>query len=329
MAKMYKGLLVGTLLYFTTSFVARAQTIPVVWYNCENLFDAYDDSLKLDEAFTPTGDYHWTTKKYCTKINQISKVLLSASGWDEPVLIGLCEVENKHVLYDLVKNSALEALRFKFIHQESKDRRGIDVALLYNPKRFTPIDTSFVCLKPSWDTSFVSRDILYCKGVFETNDTVHVFANHWPSKYGGAIITEDLRVLAGKTLLELVDSILEGEPNAKILAMGDFNETSTEKALMTLDNSSLNVMVSDEKDRGTLKYKGSWSQIDYFALSQGLLVGNDGLVFQKWNIAYLDFLLERDDTYQGVKPFRTNIGFRYHGGYSDHLPIVLYLQKKN
>lgn len=327
--KILTALFIHAFLSFHLTAQAPPNSYPVVWYNLENLFDCTDDSSTVDELFTPNGDKHWTSYRYWNKIKNLSKAILAVTEWNTPALLGLCEIENEQVLKDLVYNSPLSGLKLKYIHQNSQDRRGIDVALLYNPEYFEPCNIHFLTLIHPKDSTWTTRDILYCKGLLGKADTLHCFVNHWPSKFGGAVKSEPKRLLAAQFLIKLCDSILEDNPNAAILAMGDFNETSTEPAVKYLENHNMEVLKMDDWHKGTHKYKGNWSQIDYFVISKALYNREkDNLQFINWKIGEVPFLLESDAAYSGKKPFRTYVGYQYHGGFSDHLPLVLYLGKK-
>ncbi len=302
---------------------------PILWYNTENLFDCEDDSATIDEQFTPDGDKHWNSSRYWYKVKNLSKAILALTEWDAPALIGLCEVENEHVLNDLVYNSPLEELKLSYVHKNSPDPRGIDVALLYNPALFTPLHTEFIPVKGDASSRWVSRDILYCKGRLKGGDTLHVFVNHWPSKYGGAVSSEPRRRHAAGVVRHKTDSIADKNLHANVVLMGDFNETADEPALVHLSQKPLHLLSLNGYNTGTHKYRGNWSQIDYFLVSGTLLQNRKGgLQVQHWKVGDMPFLLEPDPAYSGSKPYRTYIGFRYNGGFSDHLPLVLYLGKK-
>lgn len=327
--KVFLALVV--LCFCSLNFVAQTHenSFPVIWYNVENLFDCTNDSATADDIFTPEGDKHWTTYRYWVKIKNLSKAILAVSGWSKPGLIGLCEIENEQVLEDLVYNSPLSGLKLKYIHQDSPDKRGIDVALLYNPTLFKPFSTQFLTLTDPHDLSWTSRDLLYCKGLVHELDTLHCFVNHWPSKYGGAVQSEPKRILASKLLIRYCDSILVQNPKAMILAMGDFNESSSEPALKYVEDNGMEILKLNDAISGTHKYRGNWSQIDYFIISEQLKSSDmKSFSVTKHTLGDVPFLLEPDDAYSGLKPFRTYVGYKYHGGFSDHLPIVLYLGKK-
>ncbi len=305
----------------------QAQEASFLWYNCENLFHPENDSLVNDDAFTPEGDYHWTYNKYYSKVKSIGKVLLAISEWNTPAVIGLCEIENEKCVKDLVYNSPLEGLKLKYLHKNSPDRRGIDVALLYDPDQFQMLKVQFIELKKPDNLDYRTRDILYAKGILSTSDTIHVFVNHWPSKYGGAVASEANRILAAQTLLFKVDSIRNANENANIVAMGDFNETVDEPALLQVKATGMIPLENEQENIGSHKFHGIWSQIDYFIVAPAILSAENSIQLRSWKIAQPTFVLEPDETYNGIKPYRTNIGYKYHGGISDHLPLVLYLQK--
>lgn len=311
----------------------------ILFYNVENFFDTVDDPGTADEEFLPNGDRYWTNFKMYEKNNNVAKVILSAGGFDIPVLVGLAEVESDTIGKLLTRVSPLRDLNFDYLHQESQDRRGIDVMLLYRKDYYTPISTQFYPVEYPEDPTFRSRDILYSKGLLG-GDTVHVFVNHWPSKYGGTLKTIPLRKAAALTLKKRTDSIMNETPMAKIIVMGDLNDAAHEPSLtealeviryqdnlpdMALVNLSWPLV---DKGLGSHKYHGNWDVIDHIIVSKGLLQGDglkttpDGMQIRK-----LDFLMEEDDRYLGQQPNRTFWGFKYHGGYSDHLPVMITLTK--
>jgi len=303
---------------------AQEQDYPVVmFWNLENFFNPYDDPKKDDDDFTPQGDYHWTWKRWEVKKNAIAKTILAVkeSGRDYPFLVGVCEVEDKVVVRKLTQESNLYKLGYSFIHRESPDVRGIDVALLYRKEEFIPSETR--TLRVSMPQGKKTRDILYVKGVeTATRDTLHVFTLHWPSKGGGEEETLPGRISAARTLTKVTDSILTVLPSARIIVMGDFNDTPGSKPLLAATDSGLTDLAIPlaKAGKGTLRYQGNWEIIDHFLVSAPF----SGL---KMKIFSPDFLLEEDTKYLGSKPFRTYYGPRYNGGVSDHLPILLELNQ--
>ena len=206
-------------------------TYNIMFYNVENFFDTKDDPSTKDDDFTPNGKKHWTKSHMYEKNKKIGKVITTAGGWELPVLVGLCEIEGDTIGQMLTKHSPLKDLNYGYLHQESQDRRGIDVMLLYRKDTYTPIATHFYPIDVPNDPNFRSRDILYSKGIIN-QDTLHIFVNHWPSKYGGVMATIPLRKAAALTLKQRTDSIMNINPMAKIIIMGDLNDAAHEPSIM-------------------------------------------------------------------------------------------------
>ena len=311
----------------------------IMFYNVENLFDTEDDPKTIDEEFLPKGDRYWNNKKFYTKLNRISQVVIAAGQGQLPIIVGLCEVENQKVLDLLLYKTPLGKLGYKIIHKESPDERGIDVAMLYKKEVFRPLSYRVYQVTNSKDPSFKTRDILYVTGLLAT-DTLHVFVNHWPSKYGGTVETKPERALAANTLRAAVDSIFRINAASKIIIMGDFNDSPFDESITqhlkpvtefeSIINSELyNLAYSKAKENlGTTKFHGKWDLIDQMMVSGALLKSDSGLLTKPelFKIFNAPFLLEEDKTYLGKKPFRTYEGFKYHNGFSDHLPVLLDLK---
>lgn len=281
-------------------------------WNLENYFDPYDDPATADEAFTPGGEHRWTRRKMETKRNLIAKTIIASAerfGGRMPAIVGLCEVENAKVLKALVEDSPLAAQRYRSVHRESPDPRGIDVALLYDPERVRLLDFEFITIR-----FFATREILYAKVALP--DTLHIFVNHWPSKYSGAKASEARRQAVCTALLHKLDSLHRADSAAAVLLMGDFNATPKEPSVMRLaaEGGLKNIT---PKRGGTIRFKGKWEMIDQMLASPPALgfVG-PAEVFRP------AFLLEDDKSFMGEKPRRTNVGPRYNAGASDHLPII-------
>jgi endonuclease/exonuclease/phosphatase family metal-dependent hydrolase len=320
------------------------KSMRIMFYNCENLFDPADDSLKFDESFTPEGNNHWSNSKYWTKQKHLAKVISALGGWEIPAIVGLCEVENKHVLINLAYNTSLKKYKYGIIHHESPDRRGIDVAMLYQKKKFTVIkDTAYHVFFP-FDTAGRTRDILYVKGIALNTDTLHIFVTHWPSKYGGAFVTIPKRKYVARQIKSYSDAILKENPNAHIIIMGDFNDTPIDESVTQglkakspehyKKGDLVNLMYPlNNGIRGTHFYAGptgnEWSVLDQMVVSTALLDSTSTL-FVKNSRAHIfsaGFLLEQND--KGIiVTNRTFIGMKYHGGFSDHLPVYLDIEKK-
>lgn len=324
---------------FSVSILAQKDTLRIVSYNVENLFDCKHDTLKNDYEFLPEGDKHWTADKYKQKLANIARVITSIGGWKSPVLVGLIEVENEKTLIDLTQYSPLSNLNYKFIHAESHDRRGIDVALLYQPKQFSPIKKSFYRIDFPDNPKSKTRDILYTAGILANGDTLHVFVNHFPSRLGGEKESEAKRIYVASVLRAKVDSIRSKNQIANILIMGDFNDyptnTSIAKTLgankphpsLIYSNQLYNLFYRFEEEGkiGSNKYKGDWGMLDQIIVSGSMLL-KINRVFTREKMSYIcqePFLLEDDKKDLGKKPFRTYNGKKYQGGYSDHLPVYI------
>lgn len=303
----------------------------VVFYNVENFFDAEIDTTIAYNEFTPDGEIHWSAKKYKEKQKHIFQTLTALAEWEPLVLMGFVEIENRLVLQELLNNTPLGRENYHIVHFDSEDYRGIDVGFLYHPDKFVLLHTHNITVKDPKDADFKTRDILYVKGILSV-DTLHVFVNHWVSRWRGVMESQYLRILCSETLKKVSDSICQQNPNANILLMGDFNDNPEDKSILNLKMESDNckfigvdLMHTNKEVKGTLKYGSEWSYFDQFLASKALFYGssnlklkpNSGLVFDA------PFLLEKDEKHLGVKPKRTNIGYKYNGGFSDHLPIVI------
>jgi len=313
----------------------------IVFYNVENLFDPDENPQKNDDAFTPDGFYHWTYKRFYKKLNDIAKLFLAINEWDSPDIIGLAEIENENVLNKLCYTTGLKACNYHYIHYESPDIRGIGVALLYKKDRVQIVESYPVSVIFPFEPASKNRDILYAKAVIAT-DTLHLFVNHWTSRFGGEGATIPKRNYYAQTLRTLVDSLLFINRNAYIIIMGDFNDYPTDESISKYlqaknyekeaeHGTLFNLMFSfAEKNRGTHKTQEFWGCLDQFMVSKSLLNNQNKWQIENRSTLIFDapFLLTADEKYGGVKTFRTYLGPKYLGGYSDHLPIKLILEKR-
>ena len=309
----------------------------LLFYNVENLFDTKNDSIKNDDDFTPSGIRNWTYSKYKAKLTKIAKVICAVGEWQFPEIVGLAEIENKKVVADLVYNSPLKRARYRYIHKESPDKRGIDVALLYNSKRLKLLENKFINVGSS-KLNLITRDILYVKFKSLGDENIYLFVNHWPSRYGGKEKSKSKRKHVAKILKNKLDSIFLINQNSNIIVMGDFNDyfhnESISKILdVKLLNDSIkystmyNLSYSKNTDNfyGSYKHNGSWGFLDQIFVSGGLLNKKNYLYVKdkQAKVFIKDFLLEKDKKYTGFKPYRTFKGFKYNRGFSDHLPIYI------
>lgn len=321
--------MLGMLLFFPQLVLAGGDTLVVMFYNVENFFDIRNDSLTRDEDFLPEGAYRWTYSRYKKKSTNIARVILSANQWNPPALVGLCEVENASVVKQLLFGSGLANVGYDFLHYDSPDFRGIDVALLYNRYLFKILEKRPIPLcNPT--LGLVTRDALYAKMVYAGEDTLHVVVNHWPSKRGGEKASEEKRVSVATAIRTLCDSIRAQQVGARIILMGDFNDEASSYAVSEVLGAKapgdriamlMNLSMLNQK-LGSHKFQGSWSCIDHIIISSELWTEAQPPSFK---LVDLPFLFEEDKIFSGVKPFRTYSGPRYLGGYSDHLPVMAYI----
>lgn len=335
-----------TLLFCGWLFTCSAQdrddgdTLRIAFYNVENLFYPKNDSLKNDEAFTPDGDRNWSWYRYREKYHRVAKAILSIGQWEAPAVIGLAEVENRRTMEDLTESATLRKTPYQIVHFESPDRRGIDVGALFRKDRLNLLHAMPVTVSMPEKPDFTTRDLLYLKFLLPaTSDTLHLFYCHWPSRYGGKAQSEPKRIAAAKTLRNQVDSIYRSQAQAACLIMGDFNDEwhniSLRDSLRALpeipqngkasDQRIYNLMAAADPQRGSHRYQGEWAYLDQIIASGNLLNQNFPWQIQEKRAKILrhPFLLEKDQRYPGEKPFRSFIGFRYNGGFSDHLPVFV------
>jgi len=310
----------------------------MMFYNVENLFDTEDDPQTTDDEFTPNGARHWNEYRLNKKLGNIYKVIAAIGENIPPDLIMFCEVENRAVLEVLIARTPLRNIGYQIIHRDSRDPRGIDVALLYHPERYWPIDEQFIVIEYQSSPGRFSRDILYSKGLLPNKDTLHVFVNHWPSKFGGAMATRSMRNEVAKALRMKVDSIMQMNPNANVVIVGDLNTTPEDEPVKQILGAALfpdttkatlvnlTSAISPKKYKGTIKFQGVWECIDQWIVSKPLVNAQKLKTKTSTENVYIgefDFLLIPDETYSGKKLFRTYVGFSYQGGFADHLPTYL------
>lgn len=314
----------------------------MMFYNAENLFDTFDDTLKNDEAFLPEGQNYWTWTKYTKKIQNICKVITAVGGWNPPAIVGMCEIENRYVLEGVTQHTPLKKHNYQVIHFESGDKRGIDVGMLYLKSKFTPISARPIRITFPFAPTHKTRDVLYVKGVTFKQDTIHIFINHWPSKYGGEMETVPSRNYVGDVVKEICDSISKAEPRANIFITGDLNDGVEAECVkdhldahISYDNPRANKLynlsyyLEKEKGMGSHKFQGEWSIIDHLIVS-GAMLDKKGKVYTTLDDAHIfnaDFLMEKDEGNYGFTPFRTYLGMKFHDGFSDHLPVFIDLHR--
>ncbi len=292
-------------------------TLRVMFWNLENFFDYRNDSTSVSDAeFSSLGERHWTRKRFQAKCNAVAKGILWAGGerGGLPDIVGFAEVENAFVLRRLLQLTLLRKLDYRYVHFDSPDPRGIDVALLYRSSRVR-LEEARPCHLFSSDTVMATRDILL--GRFShPSGRFSVLVNHHPSKYGGSAVSGPRRRLAVERLRQLADS-LQALGETRIVALGDFNDTPANPVYKLLEPTLTPLAETlHAQGRGTIKYDGRWDLIDQFYVSPACLPC-------QMEILYLPFLQVPDAAHGGTKPLRTYSGPRYLGGVSDHCPVWL------
>ena len=332
------------------SFVTVAQqkqykVNTIAFYNVENLFDYEDDPLIFDDDRTPQGKDHWTQEIYEAKLANMAKVI-SEIGADvtgtSPALIGVSEVENRRVLEDLLNQEPLVNKDYGIVHFDSPDRRGIDVALLYQKGVFIPTNYKSyeLIIFDDEDRSkrIYTRDQLLVSGMLD-GEKISVIVNHWPSRSGGEERSRPKRIKAAELNRHLIDSLFNEDPYAKIITMGDLNDDpispsvkevlNTKSERETLKPMELYNPMEDmyKKGMGTLVYRDAWNLFDQIILSSELTKKDyNSYRFYKAGIFNKNYLATPRGQYKGY-PFRS-FANGYTGGYSDHFPVYVYLIKE-
>jgi len=318
----------------------------IAFYNLENLFDFEDDPLTFDDDRTPEGKDRWTEKIYRAKLKNMASVI-AGIGTDvtgtSPVLVGVCEVENRRVLEDLVNQEGLVQKEYGIIQFDSPDRRGIDVALLFRKKIFTPTNYKaielFIYADHDVSKRIYTRDQLVVTGMLD-GEKIHLIINHWPSRSGGEARSRPKRIKAAKLNRHIIDSLWSEDPYAKIISMGDFNDDPTSpsvKNILRTKKTRKDIQLKElfnpmeemhKKGLGTLAWRDGWNLFDQMIISSELLKKEfTSYRFYKAGIYNKTYLANQRGRYKGY-PYRSFADGGFTGGYSDHFPVYLYLIKE-
>ncbi len=334
-------ILLLSILYIPTAAQNGSNFHSVMFYNVENLFDTEDDPLIKDEEYLPNGERRWSTYRLNAKLNNISKVIANTGHWEPPAIIGLCEIENQYVLERLVNHPVIRNWKYKIIHKNSPDERGIDVAAIYREDVFQPLSYNYFSPVARNMPVPATREILYVSGVLAGIDTLHLYFNHWPSRYGGLMETRRSRQRAATRLFNEVVTLQQSHRNPAIIIMGDFNDQPEDDSMTGFLKASLypgndpvqlyNLSYAWQKEgKGTLKHQAMWNIFDQIIISGSLFRPNGRQLYTTPSDAIIleaPFLFQKDERYTGRKLFRTYEGYKYAGGYSDHLPVLLILRE--
>lgn len=332
-----RWLLVLIVLFWTEWCInIAAEPLRIVSYNVENLFHPEHDTILKDERirglegeriidkddyeWTPEGERRWSYTRYYRKEENIARVLTSMGEWSGVDIVGLQEIENaavvKRLCYTMRRNE------YDFVHYESPDPRGIDVALIYKKNRVDTIRTRNINPSPtlpSREGELKTRDILYVCAQVDKKDTLHFFVCHMPSQRGGKAESEWKRKAAKEVLQTAIDSVFALHSDAKIIVMGDMNSEPKNDLKGLVNRMVVESQKSKVESYGTHKYQGRWTCLDQFYTSTNLQKISAVSIYDA------EWIQEPDEKYLGLKPKRTYNGFHYQNGYSDHLPIQLIL----
>ncbi len=336
----------------TLTFLANAQKLQkdknyfisaIGFWNVENLYDTINDVWKNDEEFTPSGTNAWTGDRYKTKLDHLAKVISEMATDVTPdgvAILGLCEIENKNVVEDLVKTEKLKKRNYKVVHIEGPDARGVDPSFIYNPTYFQLKKAVSYKVTLVTDSAHKTRDILVVSGSF-AGEPLCVLVNHWPSRRGGELASRPNRNAAAKVARHIADSITKADPSTKIAIMGDLNDDPdnecVKKYIRTYDDIKnanaeefFNPMEKLHNDGiGTLAWRDSWNLFDQIMLNKPFIPGE----FATWNyytvrVFNKPYLKTDQGNFKGY-PFRTYSGGSYTAGYSDHFPVYIVIAKEN
>ena len=311
-----------TLIFLLLPFFVLSQSddkeLFSVFYNVENLFDTIDNPNTRDNEFLPKSEKKWDTYRYNYKLNQLDKVFSEIIKKENenrlPDIIGLCEVENKLVIDDLLKTETFKNHTYKIIHKQSPDGRGIDCALLVDEK-FEVLNSDFIKINNPIE-SRATRDIVFGKLKFK-NQIINVFVNHWPSRWGGQEASNHKRVFVAEVLRKYIDNnTLESDFN---LIMGDFNDYPTNESLaeVLVKDDLVNLMSKSKvSGRGSYNYRGNWDWLDQIIVSQ------DDFKLISFGAFEEDFMMYTNKKGE-VYPNRSFGGNNWYAGFSDHLPVFL------
>lgn len=311
--------------------------LTVVFYNVENLFDLEDAPDKSDEEYTAEGANKWTEDRYQKKLTTLSRVLSSVNENELPEIIGLAEVENRKVIQDLVKTKNLKKGKYKIVHYESPDFRGIDCALIYRPKEFKVLESFPVPIKFNDDPDYITRDILYVKGVTKNKEEFHIFVTHWPSRIGGVSASEPKRIAVAKILKSKIDSVQNASSDAKIIVLGDMNDVPDNTSIAEVLNAKkptdenaglVNLMYPlHESKKGSYYFMGDLYMLDNIVISSNLLDDEGFKCEERQGFVFRQEWMEYKNRDGLISPNRTYSGPRYYGGISDHFPVYFQLSR--
>nr|WP_314594435.1 endonuclease/exonuclease/phosphatase family protein [uncultured Porphyromonas sp.] len=344
MVRKLTPLLLALLLVAPALSAQRQIRLTVAFYNLENLFDTIDGENN-DADFLPDGSNQWTMEKYQQKLHNMAYAISQIGGQRGPDIIGLAEIENRGVLEDLLRQPELRDAGYQIVHFDSPDKRGIDCALFYRSSVFQMTSAEPHPVTLVGEEHIKTRDVLEVTGKL-LGEPVSILVGHWPSRVGGEQASLRRRMQAAKVMRSVTDSLLQLNPQAKVILMGDFNDDPTSPSVvegLRSKNSTEGLQPGELfnplakhylSGRGTLAYRDVWNLFDNIIVSQGLLTSpagslhllKDAKTGDYGHIFDADFLIQKTGHFKGY-PFRTFSSGRFQGGYSDHFPTYIYLTR--
>lgn len=340
--------LVAAMVLSIGSASAQSKRYTALFYNVENLFDTIQDPTIYDTEFIPSGNKEWNSAKYNKKLDNLEKLFYSIAQQNKayPTVIGVSEVENRNVLEDIASLEKLLPANYQICHYDGPDARGVDVAFFYRPDQFKYEGSESIKAKiPGARENFRTRDLLTMWGKIDGEDCFFL-VSHWPSRRGGQSASAFLREGLASQIKGICDSVLRANPATKIVVMGDFNDDPGDKSVSECLGAKLNKNKLEPTDLfnpfwqmhrdgyGTLVYNDLWNLFDNIVVSSNLVNGPKGTL-QLWkpkkadyygNIFKAEFLFQKEGQYKGY-PLRTYVGNNFQGGWSDHLPVYIFLVK--
>ena len=327
------------------------------FYNLENLFDTFHDEGKNDYEYLPDGTNNWTETKYQKKLSNMAKVI-AAMKEDNKVwhtVLGVSEIENRHVLEDLVADPQIAEANFQIVHYDGPDTRGVDVALLYKPEQFTVLDSesipfdfnseriSFDDMSKEEQDSFRTRDVLMVHGLID-GEHFAIYVCHLPSRRGAK--SGDLRSRGGEIIYAHSQKMMEKYPGIKCIVMGDMNDNPTDDSMAVYLKGKENIKDVGQEDYfspflsmlkagfGSLAYQGEWNIYDCILVNYNLAHPENGtlgivpITNQKFygRVFSKPFMTQQSGQYKGT-PYRTSSNGSFIGGYSDHYPTYIVIKK--
>ncbi len=342
-----KRLLLFTVLLLLVATGWAQKPRKIMFYNLENFFDTKRDPDIYDEEFTPEGVKKWNDAKYEKKLSNMERVFFDIAAMDKeyPTVIGVCEIENRSILEDIVATKKMAPANYRIVHHDSPDPRGVDVGFMYRPDVFRiEGEKAFRTVVPGMP-NFRTRDILTMWGTIDKEQFLFMVA-HWPSRLGGKDASEDKRIAVAEQMKEIADSMVQVYPGMKVIAMGDFNDDPTDKSIA--DGFDAKAKIKDVEDDdyfapyaemlkagyGTLAYGDAWNIFDNMVVSSNLVNAEPGTFRllkapgSKYygNIFRQPYLIQKEGQFKGY-PLRTYVGNNFQGGFSDHLPVYIFIGK--